>query len=188
MKAVVTVAVAGATASIAGPAAATLTENGKTWGSSRRPHFDRAMALWLIKRFIDKDAKFVFADKIDQLPAGVIPVGFPTGELSAVEPVGGSCFHKVVQKYKVDDPAILRLEKMNSETLVWTRMSREGADWSKQPVPVDMGDRYARWGFGLLGVSDAFARQVKTDQDSLDLNFPIFDAIYNLITLELKKT
>lgn len=188
IKSAVTAAAAGATALITSRASGALTENGKTWGVSNRPHFDRAMAPWAIKRFVDKNAKFVFGAKIEDLPKDAIPIGFSTGELSQYDPAGGTCFHKTVAKYKIDDPAVLAMERMNTQALVWSRANRQpGVDWKKQPVPVDMSDRYARWGFGMLGLADAFAHKAKSNQEMLDLNFPIYDALYELISAELKK-
>lgn len=167
-------------------ASAALTENGKTWGLSKRPHFDRVLAAWAIKRFIDTQAHFMFAAKIEDLAPNVMPVGFPTGELSAFEPAGGTCFHKAVVKYQLDDPALLALDRMDSQAIVWNRTMLQGGTWTGRTLPVDMEDRYARWSFGLLGLADAFQRKARSDQECLDLGFPIFDALYDLVAFELK--
>ncbi len=185
IQSVVTVAVAGAATSFSSSAVAALTENGKTWGISSHPHFDRVMAPWLVKRFVDKDAKFVFSEKVEQLPKGAISMGYPTGDLTAHDEAG-SCFHKTIVKYKIDDPAVLILDKMNGQALTWSGMNRKNGDWKTQQLPVDMNDRYARWGFGLMGLADAYLQKAKSDQEALDLSFPVYDALYALITKELK--
>ena len=153
-----------------------MTENGKTYGVSTHPHFDRMMAPWAVKRFVDKNAKFIFATKIEELPKDAVPMGFRTGELS-MHDVGGTCFHKTVVKYKIDDPAIHAMDKMNAQAV----------EWFLHKTLVDMNDRYVRWGFGLLGLSDALLRKAKSDQEVLDLGFPIYDALYEQITFELQK-
>lgn len=181
-------AVAAATVALPfdGSASSAHTGNGKPWGLSKRPHFDRVLAAWAIKRFIDTQAQFVFAEKIEDLAPNAMPVGFPTGELSAFEPAGGTCFHKTVVKYQLDDPALLALDKMDSQAIVWNRAMLQGGNWTGRTLPVDMEDRYARWSFGLLGLADAFQRKARSDQECLDLGFPIFDALYDLVAFELK--
>jgi hypothetical protein len=45
---------------------------GRRWVTRPRPHVDRIASAWLIKRFVDPDAEFVFAPP-DQLPGDAIP-------------------------------------------------------------------------------------------------------------------
>ncbi len=49
---------------------------GRQWVTRRRPHVDRLASAWLIKRFIDPEASFVFADPKD-FPAIAIPFDTP---------------------------------------------------------------------------------------------------------------
>ena len=53
-------------------AAHALPPAGSTWVTRPRPHIDRIASAWLIKRFIDPQARFVFADETDaaRRPAG----------------------------------------------------------------------------------------------------------------------
>lgn len=46
---------------------------GKRWVTRRRPHVDRMATAWLIRRFIDPRAEFIFQRAGDPLPHGVIP-------------------------------------------------------------------------------------------------------------------
>ena len=43
------------------------------WATRRHCHVDRVACAWLISRFIDTDAEFVFVDDPDQLPADATP-------------------------------------------------------------------------------------------------------------------
>jgi len=45
---------------------------GRRWVTRPRPHVDRIASAWLIKRFVDPAAEFVFAPP-DQIPADAIP-------------------------------------------------------------------------------------------------------------------
>ncbi len=163
-----------------GAKSASAADTGKTYCISRHPHFDRVMAPWAIKKFVDKDAKFVFAAKIEDAPKDSIPLGFKTGELS-MHDENGTCFHKTVVKYKLGgDPAIAIMDKVN----------KQGVEWFLHGTAIDANDRYARWSYGLLGLSDALVGQVerenKPDQTLLDQGLPLYEALYQQITFELK--
>lgn len=45
---------------------------GRRWATRPRPHVDRIASAWLIKRFVDPEAEFVFAPA-DQIPGDAIP-------------------------------------------------------------------------------------------------------------------
>jgi hypothetical protein len=45
---------------------------GRRWVTRPRPHVDRIASAWLIKRFVDPEAEFVFAPP-DQIPGDAIP-------------------------------------------------------------------------------------------------------------------
>jgi hypothetical protein len=44
---------------------------GRTWVTRHRPGIDRVSSAWLIRRFIDPEAKFTFADSPQEQPAGI---------------------------------------------------------------------------------------------------------------------
>src|SRR5205823_2259592 len=67
---------------------------GRQWVTRRRPHVDRIASAWLIKRFIDPDATFVFADP-RQFPKEAIPFDTPGAELSHV---GDDCTFETLLK------------------------------------------------------------------------------------------
>jgi hypothetical protein len=48
-----------------------LPPRGSTWVTRPRPHIDRIASAWLIKRFCDPDAQFVFADAADAARKGI---------------------------------------------------------------------------------------------------------------------
>jgi len=53
---------------------------GRRWVTRPRPHVDRIASAWLIKRFVDPDAEFLFAPA-DALPADAIPFDVVGAEL-----------------------------------------------------------------------------------------------------------
>lgn len=75
---------------------------------------DRMGCAWLIKRFIDPAAEFLFvAPGAGPLPEGAEPFDVPGTRLSHHR--GHSSFHTIVQEYVPDDPILLRIARMVDE-------------------------------------------------------------------------
>jgi hypothetical protein len=65
---------------------------------------DRAGCAWLIRRFIDRDAEFVFVDDPDDVPAEATPFDMRGADLSHH---GGDCsFETILRRHGLDDPVL----------------------------------------------------------------------------------
>jgi hypothetical protein len=85
---------------------------GRRWVTRPRPHIDRIASAWLIKRFIDPDAQFVFASPAD-FPKDAIPFDAPSVELSHQ---GEDCtFETLVKRAKLRDRRLVRLAEVVHE-------------------------------------------------------------------------
>jgi hypothetical protein len=85
---------------------------GRRWVTRPRPHIDRIASAWLIKRFIDPDAEFVFALSAD-FPKDAIPFDAPGVELSHQ---GEDCtFETLVKRARLRDRRLLRLAEVVHE-------------------------------------------------------------------------
>ncbi len=133
------------------------------WITRERVKVDRVACPWLIKKFIDPEAEFLFvpADKVfeaaDQERA--IPFDVPGVELGHHE--GKSSFEALVTKYLIQDPAIHRLAKIV-----------HGAD-----VEHDL------YGYaeapGLKAIAEGFRYlALKDDHEILAREFIVYDALY----------
>ena len=132
------------------------------WVTRERPVIDRIACPWLISRFIDKAAEFLFAPP-DQVLAvaqekGATPYDIPGVELSHV---GEGCsFDAFVSKYRLgDDPAI---------TIIAAIV--RGADTNRH----DLTPQSA----GLLAISMGLRDVTPDDQEVLRHGFVIYDALY----------
>ena len=81
------------------------------WITRERPKIDRIACPWLVARFIDRDAQFLYVPSGDVLriagEMGAIPYDIPDVELSHI---GELCsFDAFLAKYSLDDPALKRL-------------------------------------------------------------------------------
>ena len=63
------------------PALDLATLRGRRWVTRPRPHIDRIASAWLIRRFIDREAEFLFAPP-EAFPPDAIPFDAPGVELS----------------------------------------------------------------------------------------------------------
>src|SRR5438876_19470 len=84
---------------------------GMKWITRERPKVDRIACPWLIKRFVDPEAEFLYvpADQVKAVAAreGATPYDVPDVELGHH---GAECsFDAIVKKYHLADPALKEL-------------------------------------------------------------------------------
>ena len=85
---------------------------GRRWVTRPRPHVDRIASAWLIKRFIDPEATFVFADP-SAFPPDAIPFDAPNVELTHY---GEDCtFETLVKRARLRDRRLARLAEIVHE-------------------------------------------------------------------------
>src|SRR2546430_17646044 len=72
---------------------------------------DRVACPWLIKRFVDPQAEFLFVPAVDVMATAeheqAIPYDVPTAELGHVD--GRCSFESIIRKYQLGDPALPHL-------------------------------------------------------------------------------
>jgi hypothetical protein len=85
---------------------------GRRWVTRPRPHIDRIASAWLIKRFIDTEAEFVFAAPAD-FPGDAVPFDAPGVELSHQ---GEDCtFETLIKRARLRDRRLTRLAEIVHE-------------------------------------------------------------------------
>src|SRR5258708_32347826 len=84
------------------------------WLTRSHVHVDRVACPWLITRFVDNEAEFLFVPKsqVDQVAAetGAIPFDAPDVELGHHE--GRCSFESIMLKYGLTDPGLVRLARI----------------------------------------------------------------------------
>jgi hypothetical protein len=85
---------------------------GRQWVTRPRPHIDRIASAWLIKRFIDPEAQFLFAPPAE-FPKDAIPFDAPGVELSHQ---GEDCtFETLIKRARLRDRRLGRLAEIVHE-------------------------------------------------------------------------
>ena len=87
---------------------------------------DRMGCAWLIKRFLDPAAEFIFVPSVmGSVPEGAEPFDIPGTQLSHRR--GHSSFHTIVQEYGLDDPILRRIAQVVDEADVTQEVMVEPA-------------------------------------------------------------
>jgi hypothetical protein len=134
------------------------------WVTRERARVDRIACPWLIQRFVDKDAQFLYVPKDEVLEVarreGAIPFDTPGAELHHFEVDGKEyvSFDAIIRKYGLSDPALLELAKI-------VRV----ADGGSGSEPEAAGLEAAATGFRIIA---------KDDRENQHLQFPLYDALY----------
>lgn len=127
------------------------------WATRANIHIDRAACAWLIRRFVDSEAEFVFVDVLGTFSRDVIAFDVPGAELSHH---GGDCsFETILRRYELDDPVLWRIAEIVHEADI----DDERYDAPEAPG-LDMALR------GLSMVLD--------DERMLEVTRPLFDGLY----------
>jgi hypothetical protein len=74
------------------------------WATRASVHVDRAACAWLIRRYIDDAAVFVFVDDPDEIPRSATPFDIRGAELSHH---GGDCtLETILRRHDLTDPVL----------------------------------------------------------------------------------
>ena len=134
------------------------------WITRRNVKVDRVACPWLIKRFIDPRAEFLFVREEELLERArqedAIPFDatrFPEVKLNHR---GERCtFEAILEDYNLTDPALQRLG-----------LIVRGADVQGQ-------EKYSPESLGLRAIAQGFALSANSDEERLAHEFPIYDAL-----------
>jgi hypothetical protein len=130
------------------------------WATRRGPHVDRTACAWLIGRFVDHDAEFVFVDDPDEVPADATAFDMRGAELSHH---GGECsFEAFLRRYELDDPVLWAIARIVHEA---------DLEDERYDAPEARGLDVL-----LRGLS-----MVKGDADVLALSASLYDGLYEYL-------
>lgn len=135
------------------------------WITRERPKIDRIACPWLINKFVDKEAEFIYVPynevlvKAKELDA--IPFDIPNVEFTHYNEQ--STFDYIVKKYKIEDPAILIIAGIV-----------RGADTDRHDI--------AKESAGLWAISAGLSYNITDDYKLLESGMVLYDALYSWAT------
>lgn len=141
------------------------------WITRSHVHVDRVACPWLITRFIDNQAEFLFVPKsqVDTVAqeTGAIPFDSTGVELGHHE--GRCSFESIILKYGLTEPGLLRLAMI-------VHAADVAEDIDSDPV--------AR---GLEAIASGYSLRYPNDEENLAAQFDVYDALYAWCRLEAAK-
>ena len=135
------------------------------WVTRERPKVDRIACPWLIKRFVDPQAEFLFVDEENLVEQARLqdatPFDAPKIDAIKLNHRGPRCtFEAIIVDYSISDVAVRRLA-----------LIVRAADIKGQ-------EGVAPEGIGLRSIAQGFAAMGLSDEDRLARQFPVYDALY----------
>ncbi len=139
------------------------------WVTRNYVHLDRVACPWLITRFVDEGASFLFVpwDRQQEYPKDAIPFGITGVELGPHD-AEGTTFDKILKKYSLVDTALEEIAKI----------IRGGVNYTLHQYRPPADDRYGQMAVGILAVSEGMMLRCATDDEILERSFPLYDALY----------
>ena len=141
------------------------------WVTRERPKVDRIACPWLIKRFVDPEAVFLYAPSNEVLAVadreGATPYDIPSAELGHH---GAECsFDAIVHKYNLgqNNPALEHLARIV-----------RGADTDQRDLTPESR--------GLVAIAQGFSEAYANDHEQLAAELPVYDALYAWCRLQAK--
>ena len=134
------------------------------WATRAGVHIDRAACAWLIRRFLDPGAEFLFVSRVADVPADATAFDMPGVDYSHH---GEDCtFETLLRRHDLSDPVLWRVAAMVHEA---------DLDDGRYDAPEAPGFDTA-----LRGLS-----MVAGDDRVLELTGPLFDGAYEFFRREL---
>jgi hypothetical protein len=141
------------------------------WITRSHVHVDRVACPWLITRFIDSEAQFLYVPKGKVLETaarqGAIPFDTEGAELHHR---GDLCtFDVLIQEYGLNDAALLRLAKIVN--------AADTDRLDKDPLAA-----------GLEAIAVGYGVRFPEDRQNIERQFELYDALYAWCRLDVAKS
>ena len=135
------------------------------WITRERPKIDRIACPWLIRKFVDREAEFIYVPFDDVLSKAkeldATPFDVPNIEFTHYNE---ECtFDYIVKKYEIKDPAIKIIAGIV-----------RGADTDRHEI--------AKESAGLWAISAGLAYNITNDYELLEKGMLLYDALYSWAT------
>jgi len=140
------------------------------WVTRSHVHVDRVACPWLIRRFVDSDAEFIFVPKSEVTGVaekeGAIPFDAPGVELGHHD---GKCsFETIIDKYGLTDKALLRLARIVH--------AADTKDRDSDPLAP-----------GFEAIAVGYSIRFPDDEENLARQFDVYDALYAWCRLDVAR-
>ncbi len=139
------------------------------WITRSHVHVDRVACPWLITRFVDNEAEFLFVPKnqIKHIAAATDAIPFDAPEVELGHHDGRCSFESIMLKYELKEPGLVRLAKI-------VHAADVAEDLDTDPI--------AR---GLEAIATGYSLRYPEDEENLARQFEVYDALYAWCRLQV---
>ena len=127
------------------------------WATRRECHVDRTACAWLIRRYVDSNATFIFVADPADIPGDATAFDVPGAQFSHHH--GMSTFEVMVDHYRIADDGIAAIGRIVHEADI---------EDERYDAPEAVGLNEIVHGLGLL---------LHDDEALIDATMPIYDAL-----------
>jgi hypothetical protein len=140
------------------------------WVTRAHVHVDRVACPWLISRFVDNEAEFLFVanDIVGQVAQAEVATPFDSEGAELSHQDGHCSFVSIMEKYHLTDKALLQLADVVN-----------AADTDQLDA-----NPYAR---GLEALAQGFSLMYPDDTDNLEAQSAVYDALYAFFRLKVAR-
>ena len=140
------------------------------WITRSHVHVDRVACPWLITRFVDSEAEFIFVPQSKVLETahqtGAIPFDTPGAELHHRE---GMCtFDAVIEAYELKDKALLRMARIIN--------AADTDNLAADPLAA-----------GFEAIAVGYSLRYPDDLENIERQFEVYDALYAWCRLDVAR-
>ena len=140
------------------------------WITRSHVHVDRVACPWLITRFVDSEAEFMFAPKSKVMEiaerTGAIPFDTPGAVLHHRD--NRCTFDAIIEDYALTDKALLRMAKVIN--------AADTNNLDADPLAT-----------GFEAIAVGYSLRFPDDLENLERQFEVYDALYAWCRLEIAK-
>jgi hypothetical protein len=140
-------------------------EDTMKWATKELIHFDRVASAWLILRFVDSDAQFIFLKNDQQAEAGVELFGVPGAKLAAHDGQI-TTFQRICNAYNITDVGVVQMSSIIADTVSHVMNDAARSDLAKREPYVG----------GILAITEGALLLSASDEECLERCLPVYDA------------
>ena len=140
------------------------------WVTRSHVHVDRVACPWLISRFIDNEAEFLFVPtgQVEKVAKETSAIPFDAKGVQLGHHDGNCSFQTIVKTYELKDPALLLL----AEIVGCADTDR----LDDHPVAA-----------GLEAIAVGYSLRFPDDTENIGLQFEVYDSLYAWCRLQVAK-
>jgi hypothetical protein len=141
------------------------------WVTRSHVHVDRVACPWLIRRFVDSDAEFLFVPKseVQRVASETGALPFDVADVALGHHDGMCSFEAIIEKYQLTDPALARLARVV-----------HAADVAEDRKTDELAP-------GLEAIATGFGLILMDDHENLAAQCQVYDALYAWCRLQVAR-